>query len=64
MPKLDFENDYLCPFSKHKIIKYDTIGPNYTPVPVMEQEYFNNCVREKCMLYHLWDDTEECLMGR
>ena len=36
MPEFNIENTRLCPFSKHKIIKYDMIGPNYTPVPVIE----------------------------
>ena len=65
MPKLNIENARLCPFSKYKEITYDLIGPNFTPVPVREHEYFNICIGDDCMFYH-YDpnsDTEFCMLG-
>lgn len=66
MGKLNTENARQCPFSKDKEITYDVIGPNYTPVPVMEHETFNLCIGEYCMCYHYdpISDTESCLIGR
>lgn len=66
MGKLNIENARQCPFSKDKEITYDLIGPNFTPVPVMEHETFNICIGEYCMCYHYdpISDTESCLIGR
>lgn len=65
MGKLNLENPRQCPFSKHKEITYDLIGPNYVPVPVVEHETFNICIGEDCMFYHydLISDTELCMLG-
>ena len=62
----DYEWARLCPFCKEKIITYDTIGPNYTPVPVMESETFKLCIGEECMMY-MYDaasNVESCLLAR
>ena len=66
MPKLDIEHPKYCPFKKETYKKYDTVGPNYTPVVALEIEHFTICIGEECMLY-LYDqctDTEQCLLGR
>lgn len=65
MPKLNIENARLCPFSKYKEITYDFVGPNYTPVPVRENENFNICIGDYCMFYHYDSnsDTEFCMLG-
>lgn len=63
MGKLNIENPRQCPFSKHKEITYDEIGPDF--VPVVEHETFNICIGEDCMVYHYdsVSDTELCLLG-
>lgn len=65
MPKLNIEKPRLCPFSKSTQIKYDLIGPDYTPVPAITMETFNICIGEDCMLYHYdpKSDTESCTLG-
>lgn len=65
MEKLNIENARQCPFSKYKEITYDLIGPDHTPIPIIEHETFNICIGEDCMCYHYdpISNTEFCMLG-
>lgn len=54
-----------CPFRKEKEITYDLVGPDHTPVPVIEREHFQMCIGEYCIMYMYdkYSDTEYCLLG-
>lgn len=66
MAKLDIEHPRNCPFKKRKHIMYEIIGPKYTSVPIVEEEEFQICEGEDCMmyLYDAYSNTEQCLLGR